>query len=178
MPKQSRDLTHPVWDVYDTYREARLWVIYYSERLNWYKGLNFYIEIVLAITTSSSAVAILWFWNTPLGQEVWKYIVVVSALLAVIKPIIKITEKVQRYEEVLTGYKGLENDLKMIVVQIKQSNKYGTIHRTKLLEVMTRQGELLQRSPEAKPEERLHNKCKLQVTKELPAEHFFVPKGK
>lgn len=178
MNVQQRDITHPVWDVYDLYRDARLSVLYYSEKLNRYKGLNSFIEIVLAITTSSSAVAVLWLWNTPLGQDIWKYALVVSAVLAVIKPVIKLTEKVQQYEEVLTGYRGLENDLKIIVVQINQSKKYGTLHRTKLLEALTRQGELLKKSPEAKPEKKLRDKCQLQVTKELPAEHFFVPKDK
>jgi len=178
MSVQQRDITHPVWDVYDLYRAARLSVLYYSEKLNWYKGLNSFIEIVLAITTSSSAVAVLWLWNTPLGQDIWKYAVVVSAILAVIKPVIKLTEKVQQYEEVLTGYRGLENDIKIIVVQINQSKKYGTLHRTKLLEALTRQGELLKKSPEAKPEKKLLDKCQLQVIRELPAEHFFVPKDR
>ena len=178
MNLRPRDITHPVWDVYDLYRDSRLSVLYYSERLNWYKSLNSFIEIVLAVTTSSSAVAVLWLWNTPLGEDVWKYVLVVSAVLAVIKPVIKLTEKVRQYEEVLTGYRGLENDLKIIVVQINQSKKYGTFHRAKLLEVLTRQGELIKKSPEARPEKKLHDKCQLQVMKELPAEHFFVPKDK
>lgn len=149
MGKKKRDLAHPVWNVYDTYRETRLWVIYYSERLNWFKKINSSIEIILAITTSSSAVAVLWFWNTPIGQDLWKYVVIVSAILAVIKPVIKLTERVQQYEEVLSGYRGLENDLKIIVIQINQSKKYGTIHQNKLLEALTRQGDLVNKSPEA-----------------------------
>lgn len=178
MPESPRDITHPVWDVYDLYRDARLSVLYYSERLNWYKGLNTFIEIILAITTSSSAVAALWLWNTQFGQEIWKYVLVISAILAVVKPVIKLTEKLQQYEEVLTGYRSLENDLKIIVVQIKQSKKYGSPHRTKLLEALSRQGELVKKLPEPKPEKKLQDKCRLQVMKELPAEHFFVPKDK
>lgn len=178
MSESSRDINHPVWDVYDLYRESRFSVLYYSEKLNRFKGLNSFIEIVLAITTSSSAVAVLWLWNTSLGQEIWKYVLVVSAILAIIKPAIKLTEKVQQYEEVLTGYRGLETDLKIIVVQIKQSKKYGAPHVTKLLEALSKKGELSKKSPEAKPDEKLQDKCKLQVLKELPAEQFFVPKDK
>lgn len=178
MSRSSRDINHPVWDVYDLYRESRFSVLYYSEKLNWFKGLNSFIEIILAITTSSSAVAVLWLWNTTLGQEIWKYVLVISAVLAIIKPVIKLTEKVQQYEEVLTGYRGLESDLKIIVVQIKQSKRYGAPHKTKLVEAVARQGELSKKSPEAKLESKLENKCKAQVEKELPAEHFFVPKDR
>lgn len=178
MSESPRDINHPVWDIYDLYRDARLSVLYYSEKLNWYKGLNSFIEIVLAITTSSSAVAALWFWNTSLGQEIWKYVLVVSAILAIIKPVIKLTEKVQQYEELLTGYRSLENDLKIIVIQINQSQKYGTPHRTKLMEALLRQGELQKKNPEAKPEKKLQDKCRLQIAKELPPEHFFIPKDR
>jgi hypothetical protein len=178
MSESSRDINHPVWDIYDLYRDSRFSVLYYSEKLNWYKGLNSFIEIVLAITTSSSAVAALWLWNTSLGQEIWKYVLVVSAILAIIKPVIRLTEKVQQYEEVLTGYRSLENDLKIIVIQIKQSKKYGTPHRTKLMEALLRQGELQKKNPEAKPEKKLQDRCRQQVAEELPAEHFFIPKDK
>jgi hypothetical protein len=43
---------------------------------------------------------------------------------------------------------------------------------------LTRQGELLKKLPEAKPEKKLQEKCRLQVMKELPVEYFFVPKDK
>jgi hypothetical protein len=140
--------------------------------------LNSFIEIVLAVTTASSAVAALWLWNTQVGQELWKYILVISAILAVVKPVIKLTDKMQQFEEILAGYRSLEHDLKTIVIRIRQSKKYGMPHRTKLLEALTRQGELLKKLPEAKPEKKLQEKCRLQVMKELPVEYFFVPKDK
>ncbi len=89
MNQNSRDLNHPVWDVYDLYRTARLNVCYYSTKLNRFQSYNFLIEITLAITASSSAVAALWFWEHPVGEIVWKILGVISALLAVSKPILK-----------------------------------------------------------------------------------------
>lgn len=173
--KSKRNLKHPVWDVYDLYRETRFYVLYYSEKLNEYKRLNTVIEVVLAITTSSSAVAALWLWDTTIGQEIWKYILVVSAILAVLKPILKLTEKVQQYEAYLTGYRGLETDVKLIVIQINQSKNYGTIHRSDLIAALSRQGELTLKSPESKLAKKLEYKCRQQVEIELPAEKFFVP---
>lgn len=178
MSKPTRSRNHPVWDVYDAYRDSKLWVLYYSEKLDRHKRLNSFIEIILAITTSSSAVAALWLWDTALGREIWKYVLAASAILAIIKPIIKLTEKVQRYEEVLSGYRGLENDLKIIIIQIKQSRKYGIPHRTKLTEAVSRQGELQKKNPEAKHETSLIEKCRSQVKKDFPPEHFFIPKDK
>lgn len=99
---------------------------------------------------------------------------VISAVLAIIKPVIKLTEKVQQYEEVLTGYRGLESDLKIIVVQIKQSKRYGAPHKTKLVEAVARQGELSKKSPEAKLKSKLENKCKAQILKKSYPPNTFL----
>ena len=70
MNENSRDLDHPVWNVYDLYRTARLSVCYYSAKLNRFLWYNYLIEYILAITASSSAIAALWFWEHPVGEIV------------------------------------------------------------------------------------------------------------
>ena len=172
-----RDTTHPVWDVYDLYRTAKLKVCYYSIKLRRYLWMNYCLEICLALTASSSAVAALWFWNTPTGQVIWRGLLIVSAFLAVIKPVIKLTEKIRKYEEVLSGYRILENDLMKITVMIKQSMNYEILHRSKLFEAIDRHGELVQKSPELQTNDKLLAECQNRVKTELPAEKFFIPKG-
>lgn len=173
----NRDTSHPVWDVYDLYRTAKFNAMYYSIKLNRYSWLNSCTEIILAITTSSSVVAALWLWDTPIGKQIWKVLLVISAFLAVSKPIIKLTEKIRKYDEILAGYRTLEHDLMKITVLINQSMSYEKIHRSKLLEAIDRKGKLIQKSPEIKVDERLLNKCRLKVEEETPAENFYIPKA-
>jgi len=172
----NRNISHPVWDVYDLYRSAKCYTLYYSIKLNRYIWTNSFVEIILAITTSSSVVGSLWLWNTAAGQHIWKYLLVVSAFLAVSKPIIRLTDKIRKYEEILIGYRALEHDLMKITIQINQSMKYEKIHRSKFLESIDRQGKLVQKSPEIKIDEKLLKVCQLRIEKELPVESFFVPK--
>ncbi len=176
MNENSRDLNHPVWDVYDLYRTARLNICYYSTSLNRFLWHNFLIEIFLAITASSSAVAALWFWDHPVGKIVWKFFAVISALLAVSSPIIKLTEKIHKYEEILMGYRSLEHDLYIIKVLINQNKKYNEEHRTKFIETLEKSGKLLQQSPEVKINEKLRKECRVKTESELPAENFYIPK--
>ena len=172
----TRNLKHPVWDLYDLYRDVRFSVLYYAEKLSKYKLQNSIFEIVLAATTSTSAIAILWLWETQLGQEIWKYILVASALIATIKPVIKLTEKIQKYEKTLTGYRTLYKDLTLIINQVKQSEEYAPVHKNKFVEVSTKEGELAMDSPEIVFNEKIEERCKKQVEIELPSDRFFIPK--
>jgi hypothetical protein len=176
MNENSRDLNHPVWDVYDLYRTAHLNVCYYSVKLNRFIWYNFLIEIILAITASSSAVAALWFWDHIVGEIVWKFLGVISALIAVSKPIIKLTEKIRKYEEVLMGYRSLEHDLYIISVLISQNKKYNEEHRTKFMEALGKSGKLIQQSPEVKIDEKLRVECRVKTESELPSKNFYIPK--
>jgi len=82
---------HPVWDVYDLYRTARLNIKYYSHLLTHWKRLNTWLECSLLIFAPSSAIAGIFFWQTPCGAIVWKWLIVITAVIASIKPIIRIT---------------------------------------------------------------------------------------
>jgi len=83
-----------VWGVDDLLRTARLNVKYYSARLAFFQRCNFLLELVLAITAPSSAVAGLWFWKTSTGEFAWTTLGVVAALAAVLKPLLQLDKKV------------------------------------------------------------------------------------
>ncbi len=84
---------HTVWRVYDLYRFAKTNEMYFSNKLEKYRFRNTFLEIILAITTSSS-VATLWFWKTSLGDQAWKILLVVSTIFAVLKPFLRYTDKI------------------------------------------------------------------------------------
>ena len=175
MNDKKRDRNHPVWDVYDLYRTARLNVKYYSAKLSRLQRNNLIIEVVLAATVPSSAIALIWFWDTPVGKDVWQWLIAFSAVLALVKPFLKLTERIRRHEEILTGYHILENDLQKIKVLISQDRRYDERHRTRFEEALDRKGQLELKSPEAKIDERLRKEAGQQVQRELPGESFYIP---
>lgn len=166
---------HPVWGVYDLYRTAKLNVKYYTCKLSRVESANFYMEVVLLITAPSSAIAGLWFWETPLGQQMWKYLGIASAIIAVIKPALSLTKKIKKYEEVLSGYKGLEHDLFEIKEMITQKLKYDKEMQNDLKKAIKRKGILVNKEPGEKIDKKLIACCQREVDTELPAEKFYIP---
>ncbi len=98
---------NPVWTVYDKLRTARLNVKYYSRRLEQIERENFWIELILLVTAPTSAIAGLWFWNTEYGSLAWKYLGVIAAVAAILKPLLALTKKIKDFESVVGGYRTL-----------------------------------------------------------------------
>lgn len=166
---------HPVWGVYDLYRTARLNVKYYTCKLSRVEHANFLMDVILLITAPSSAIAGLWFWETPLGQGIWKYLGVVSAFIAVLKPSLALTKKIKKYEEVLSGYKALEHDLHEIKELVAQKLKYAQEMQNDFKKALKRKGVLVNKEPGEKVDKKLLACCQREVDTELPADKFFVP---
>ena len=166
---------HPVWGVYDLYRTAKLNVKYYLCKLSSVEKINFTMELILLITAPSSAIAGLWFWETPYGQDAWQYLGVVSAIVAVLKPSLSLTKRIKKYEEILSGYKGLEHDLHEIKEMIAQRLKYDKEMQNDFKKALKRKGVLVNKEPGEKINTKLLARCQKEVDTELPADKFFVP---
>lgn len=162
--------------MYDEYRTARLNIKYLQCQLKILKRYNSIIECIIALTASSS-VAGLWFWNSVLGGYIWKIIGSITAVLAVIKPLLKLPEKTSKTEELLVGYKALHFDLENLVYLIKQRQIYDDSLQTQFLQVLERKKELTQKNNDPVINRKLSKKCFEQVNTELPANQFYVPRS-
>lgn len=172
---------HPVWQVYDEYRTARLNVKFYSYKLYRVSMINKTFEILLAISAPSSAVAGLWFWNYAYGQIAWKYLGILTAFVAVLKPIFSLQNSIKKYEEVLAGYQGLEYDLFKIKVQIENREVYDEELKSDYCKALDRKRELVIKEPEVsgdKSHKNLLERLQNEVNEELPASRFYIPKDK
>lgn len=165
---------HPVWDVYDEFRTARFNVRYYERKLTCLQRKNYLVELVLALSVSSG-VAGLWMWETAVGGIIWKALVTAAAFLAVVKPLAKLADQVQRKSEVLAGWRLLDYGLRKLTVQISQYMKYNDEMRNRFLSLMDTKAVIVQAEPLESIDERLRRRCFDQVNKELPSENFFVP---
>lgn len=169
-------VNHPVWTVYDKLRTARLNVKYYSRRLESLERRNTAIEVILLITAPSSAVAGLWFWDSPVGHEIWKWLGVAAAFLAVLKPFLNLTKRIKEFESVLSGYRTLEYDLMEIKSLIEQKQKYDAELKAEFKKALQREKVLVGKTPETRENTRVKKKCEQEVLNELPMDSFFIPR--
>lgn len=166
---------HPVWSVYDKLRTARLNVKYYTHELQTLKRWNLLIDVVLAATTSTSAIAGLWFWKSVLGNIIWQYIGVLSAVMAVIKPILKLSDRIKDTQNIVSGYSGLEYDLREIKALIEQKQKYDSKEQDAFIKAIKREKELVEKTPVPGEKRKVKATCEREVRLEFPKESFFVP---
>ncbi|MCW0506940.1 hypothetical protein [Aeromonas piscicola] len=168
---------HPVWEVYDLLRTAKLNEKYFGYRLKKYVCINFFMEFTIAATASTSAVASLTLWNDGLGGYFWKIFLVLSAVISVAKPILGITKRVRLYEEVLSEYRSLSYELLQLKISISTARKYDGYHKGKLQEAMEKHAALISKSPESTESKGVKAKCVDEVLKAYPPNVFFIPKG-
>jgi len=167
--------THPVWTVYDKLRTSRLNTKYYGRRLAQFETYNFCLELVLAVTAPTSAIAGLWFWNTDAGKIAWQYLGVIAALAAVVKPLLGLTKRIKAYESVLSGYRMLEYDLREIKDLVEQKQKYDGPLQAEFKKALQREKQLVGKNPESHENRQVLRECELEVRSELPGQSFFVP---
>lgn len=174
MKENERSQHHPVWDVYDEYRTARLNVRYYERQLDRMRRKSFWMEFALALFASSS-VAGLWFWETAVGGYAWKSLGILVAFLAVLKPLLKLSDKIQTKCEMLTDYKALDHDFKKITISISQFKKYDESLRNQFLALLDKKGTIVKRHTDENIDQKLIEKCTEIVNRELPASNFYLP---
>lgn len=170
-----KQVDHPVWSVYDKLRTARLNVKYYSCRLQTAERWNFWLDLILLATAPSSAIAGLWFWSTPIGNLVWRYFGIITAVIAVTKPMLALPRKIKAYEGVLSGYRGLEFDLMEIKSMVEQKRKYDKAQQEEFKKAIRREKLLVTMCPETRENNAVKVACEKEVLRELPPDSFFVP---
>ena len=140
---------HSVWQVYDQYRTARLNVRYYSAR-----------AVRLRRTT----------------QAFDMFLAGLAAVIAVIRPFLHLTERLESVEQALTGYRALDSDLEQLSVLIRQKGEYDKESQKRLQRALKRKEAIIGRLTRTEPEDnKLKAECTEMVNRELPPEDSFVP---
>jgi len=167
---------HAIWDLYNTYKTARLNMYYYESKVKSLKRRNFSIELVLAISVSSGVLG-LWFWNTSIGSVVWKILVTLAAFLGVIKPLIKIADQINQMSETVISWRGVHEKLKKLTVLIKMYDRYSAEEKSDFKNILDEISFITKKEPIGDSDKRLNEQCFNQVNQELPIEEFYIPGG-
>lgn len=166
---------HSVWNVYDQFRTIVLNEKYYSRRIVFFERINFWLEIVIAISTST-AIAKFTILQSEAGSIVWSIIAGLAVVLAVIKPFLKLTDRIKRIENVLTKYRLLKHEYGILKIDISEKKNYSEDHKKVFRELLLKEKELVEKQPENNVSNKLRKKCQQEVIKEYPVNNFFIPK--
>lgn len=159
--------------LYDQYRTARMNHEYYGRRLHNYQRINLIYEIVLALGTSS-AVAGFYFWKTDPGKQMWAAFGVVVIIFSVLKPVLQIPKKVERYSRLHAGYGALFYDLKEAVEETRAAGGIDPKMKELIDKSRTRYRELgVEDDPRAS--EKLLRKCQESVKRSTPSFQEWWP---
>jgi hypothetical protein len=166
---------HPVWSVYDELRTVSLNEKYYSKRIVYFERINFWLEIIIAVS-ASSAIAKFTIFRTETGSIIWSLIAGIAVILAVIKPFMKLTDRIRKIENVLTKYRLLKHEFGILRIDITEKSCYNDDHKKIFRDLLTKESELIEKQPENYTSKRLINICSQDVNKEYPVASFFIPK--
>ena len=166
---------HPVWIVYNEYRTARLNVKYYSRELKKVRKESILLQSFLAVTAPSSAIAGLWFWETELGNRIWQILGIGSAFAAVLLPFFSFPKRIEKVQKLLSGYKSLEYDYRLLVSKIELKRDFGIEERDIYNGLLDKGRSLFEIIDESDPSKRIIRKLQEEVNRELPCDNFFVP---
>jgi len=165
-----------IWEVYDNYRTVRLNVKYYAERLEKFVRWNMTFEIGIAISAPGSVVSGLWFLKNETGIVAWQCIAAVTAILAFLKPFFRFTHQIKKYEQTLSGYRSLDQDLYEVTLQIKNDEAYSPAAKKMFAAALKKMKILVAAPPERKYNTALVAKLVNAVNEELPKDSFYFPK--
>ena len=171
----ARNLEHPVWEVYNLLRTARLNCKYYGVKLQKVEKANWWIQLIIAAALPTSAIAGFEIWKIGIGSDSWKLLLYLASVLAFLQPFLKLSEKMKVYDSILHGYLTLDYDLQELRVKISNSGKYNSMHK-KLFESATKRKKKVGLKEQGiKVDNELRHKCTAEVKNELPARNFFIP---
>ena len=162
--------------IYDAYRDAALNRLYYGVKLARYRRFNFWIEIAIAIGAagSSGGIAGLAVWGTLPGNYAWLAISGIATVLAVLKPVIQLANRIENYTKLYAGYTNIFLELEEIVEEIGVA--HAITEKTRDRYVRSRQL-LRELAPLAEPSrsKQLIAKLQEQVNRDIPPESLWTP---
>jgi hypothetical protein len=153
--------------IYTNYRDAAMSKEYYACRLAQVKRWNIWYEIVLALGASGTAVAGWYIWSQTTGKIVWAIFSGCAAVLAIIKPILKVADEVERYSKLHIGYSELAFDYKLVCDEIRASGGISESLREAVANADKRIKELTL-VDDVKPSLKLLRECQNSVKRVVP----------
>lgn len=161
-------------DIYANYRNICLSKKYYELLLARTERANFWYEVIIAVGTST-AVAGWAFWKFPIADTVWPVFGGVVAILAVIKPIVAFTPRIERFTSLATYYSSLLIDFQALIFEIKTKERIDPA-AYKVYSGLLNKLKALPAKEDPNPSEKVLREITKRVNREIPADSLWHPK--
>jgi hypothetical protein len=173
LPERKADEWSLVWDAYDMYRILRMNMKYYGWRLSLFQRWNMFVEIVLAVSASSTVVA-MFKSGTGHGQILVPTLALLSAALSVMKPILALPKRIERCSKLWVGYATAFASLGKTIRDIQV---YQCISDADERVIRDAQDQIAKLTTEddANPNPKRVKAFRLAVNAEFPMERFWQP---
>ncbi len=159
--------------LHDLYRTCLLNQKYYSHKLNSYKLWNRVMDIVVALATSS-AFAGLAIWKSGLGANFFSILLAASVVVSVLRPILKLTEGIDRYSKLHYGYSQLSFQVENVLTDMRRRGGPQDDHLKTTADIEDRYRNL-GLEDDAGPNLKLLKKFQAEVNEAVPAERLWLP---
>jgi hypothetical protein len=178
MPENQKNKDDPLLaqkleDLYGTYRSTYMTYKYYARRLSAVRDKNFYLDVFLAITTSSTVGGWL-IWQFDLGATFWAIVSGIAMALGIVKPTLQYPATIERYAKVWLGLGEVYERLDRIVKEVQRTRSFPP-RVEKALEVAREKAARLREfgDPVLIPSEL--EACYNEVEREIPAIALWSP---
>ena len=165
---------HPVWNLYDEMRTARLNVKCLEAEVRSLRGWNNLFEVTIAISATSS-ISGFWFLQNLVGGYIWKTVGAIAVIVTILKPVLRFADKARHKQELLASYKILDHDLHCVCLEVRHQKRYDDEHHKELVKALKRKAELVKKSDDSSLSVKVRRECEEQVRKELPVDSFYIP---
>ena len=166
----------PVDEVYILLRRAALNSAYYSTRLVAVKRRLLCYEISLAIAAPTSGVTGLAIFGPWVREFVWGVAALIASGLAVAKPFLRLSDRIESYESSITEYRSLESELGELRGEIFQQKVFDEKMKEWLRHIRRRMGRVAENEAKEMPDEKLVETLYQKINEQYPSDSLFVPK--
>lgn len=166
------ELRQRLVNLYNTYRNAAFNRRYYGARLHRFRQYAFWMDMVVALSTSS-AIGSWAVWRKE-GQVAWVTISALSAVLAAVRPVLKLPSKIELYSKLYRGHADSCYDLERIVEEVSASRTL-TAGAMKRYERIKDRQQKLAADDEPRPSAALVRACFNETNAQIPADGLWLP---
>ena len=160
-------------DVYRDYRNICMSRKYYECRRRSIHRFNLWYEIVLAFGTSS-VVGSWAIWVDPAGAKVWIIIGAIVAVATIAKPILKLSDAIERLSTLAAKYAALQIDFEQLIFDLKSEGEFTDQLKKTYKETREKMKDLDVKG-DSPPNAKLLKRCQGDVLREVPASSLWSP---
>ena len=174
----TREYTSQQADVarlHDLLRTSRLSQKYYAHRLKSYKAWMLWMDILTALAASSAFVGLA-FLQEFAGGAVVTGLVGTAALIAAIRPVLKMSDQIDRFSRLHYGWGKIHYELGDLLADIRRHDGVTASHQPTVVDISER-FKALSLEDDPGPDRALVKKFQMEVSAEIPADRLWIPQS-